>query len=82
MGKRNANMELLRILSMLMVTMLHALGKSGLLIPLEGSVPGNAWIAWIFEVLSIGAVNIFMLISGYYLIKSEFRWKRLAELIF
>ncbi|MBR6478326.1 MAG: acyltransferase [Lachnospiraceae bacterium] len=79
--KRNANIELLRILSMLMVTMLHALGKSELLVPFEFGVSGNAWIAWIFEALSIGAVNIFMLISGYFLIHSEFKWKRLAEII-
>lgn len=79
--KRNANMELLRILSMLMVTMLHALDKSGLLVPLEGEIPGNAWIAWILEVLSIGAVNIFMLISGYFLVKAEFKLSRLLEIV-
>ena len=79
--KRNANMELLRILSMLMVTMLHALGKSELLMPLEGEIPGNAWIAWALEALSIGAVNIFMLISGYFLVKAEFKLSRLLEII-
>ncbi|MBP5282209.1 MAG: acyltransferase [Lachnospiraceae bacterium] len=79
--KRNANIELLRILSMLMVTMLHALGKSELLVPLGSYASGNAWIAWILEALSIVAVNIFMLISGYFLIHSEFKWKRLVEIL-
>ena len=89
--KKNANIELLRIISMLMVTMLHALGKSGLLVDLSkidsvsainsGIGLPNAWAAWILEALSISAVNIFMLISGYFLINSEFKIKRLIEII-
>ena len=89
--KKNANIELLRIISMLMVTMLHALGKSGLLVDLSqidsvsainsGIGLPNAWAAWILEALSISAVNIFMLISGYFLINSEFKVKRLIEII-
>ncbi len=80
-SKRNANIELLRIISILMVTMLHALGKSNLLGNLSQGTDANTWIAWIFEALSISAVNIFMLISGYYLIKAEFRLSRMVELI-
>lgn len=79
--KRNANVELLRLLSMLMVTMLHALGKGELLVSLTGETPVNGWIAWALEALSIGAVNIFMLISGYFLVQSEYKWKRVAELV-
>ena len=81
-GKRNANMDLLRILSMMMVTMLHALGKSDLLLFMGRDLPVNGWIAWILEGLSICAVNVFMLLSGYFLIKSTFRWRRFWELIF
>ncbi|MBQ3898439.1 MAG: acyltransferase [Lachnospiraceae bacterium] len=80
-SSRNANMELLRIISMIMVTMLHALAKSDLLPTFVMDVSFNGWIAWILEVLSIGAVNIFMLISGYFLVNSEFKLKRLIELI-
>ena len=79
--KRNANMELLRLVAMLMVTMLHALGKSGSLQPMNGSLPLNGWIAWGLETLSICAVNAFMLLSGYFMIHSKFRMKRLAELV-
>ncbi|MCR4618522.1 MAG: acyltransferase family protein, partial [Lachnospiraceae bacterium] len=75
-------MELLRIISMIMVTMLHALAKSDLLPTFVMDVSFNGWVAWILEVLSIGAVNIFMLISGYFLVNSEFKLKRLIELIF
>ncbi len=78
---RNANIEILRMLSMFMVTMLHALGKSDLLVDMSGNVGINGFVAWIFEALSIGAVNIFMLISGYFLINSEFRIAKLIELV-
>lgn len=79
--KRNANMELLRMISMCMVVMLHALGKSGLLVNLASEFSVNGVIAAVFEALSISAVNIFILISGYFLIDSEFKIGRLVELI-
>lgn len=79
---RNANMELLRMISMLMVTTLHALGKTDLLASFGSSLSLNGWIAWTLEALSICAVNVFMLISGYFLIESRFQWKRLAEIVF
>ena len=75
-------MELLRMISMLMVTTLHALGKTDLLEAFGNSLSVNGWIAWTLEALSICAVNVFMLISGYFLIESRFQWKRLAEIVF
>ncbi len=80
-GKRNANMDLLRMISMMMVTMLHALTKSDLLLFMGSEVPVNGWIAWVLEVLSVSAVNVFMLISGYFLIASKFKASRLVEII-
>lgn len=80
-GKRNVNMDLLRLLSMLMVTMLHALTKSDLLLFMGSEVPVNGWIAWVLEVLSVSAVNVFMLISGYFLIASRFKVRRLVEIV-
>lgn len=81
-GKRNANMELLRIISMMMVTMLHALTKSELLLFMGNEIPANGWIAWVLEALSVSSVNIFMLISGYFLISSKFKIGRLVEIVF
>ena len=80
--KRNVNMDVLRILSMMMVTMLHALTKSDLLLFMGGELSVNGWIAWVLEVLSVSAVNVFMLISGYFLIMSEFKIGRLLEIVF
>lgn len=81
-GRRNVNMDFLRIIAMVMVTMLHALAKSDLLLFMGGEVSANGWIAWGLEVLSIAAVNIFMLISGYFLITSKFKLGRLIEIVF
>lgn len=80
-AKRNANMDFLRMISMVMVTMLHALAKSDLLPFMGDEISANGWIAWVFEALSIPAVNIFMLISGYFLISSKFKTGRLAEIV-
>ncbi len=81
-GKRNANIDLLRMIAMVMVTMLHALAKSDLLPFMGGEVSANGWIAWVLEVLSVAAVNIYMLISGYFLIASRFKLGRLLEIVF
>ncbi len=80
-GKRNANMELLRMLSMMMVTMLHALTKSDLLPFMGNAISANGWIAWVLEALSVASVNVFMLISGYFLVFSKFKIRRLVEII-
>ena len=79
--KKNANVELLRIITMIMVTMLHALGKSDLLLPMNDIDSVNGWLAWGLEILSICAVNVFMLISGYFMINSRFKLGRLFEII-
>lgn len=79
--KRLANIELLRILAMLMVTMLHYLDKGGVLPDLTGSLGPNGYAAWVLELLSIVAVDIYMLISGFFLVESGFKTKRLVQLI-
>ena len=64
-----------------MVTVLHALGKADLLKNLTVYPSVNVWIAWFLEAFSIAAVNIFMLISGYFLVDSTFKISRVAELV-
>ncbi len=79
---RMANMELLRMIAMLLVVVLHFLDKGGNLPPLtEGSMEVSGYAAWILETLSIVAVNVYMLISGYFLIESSFKVKRLLGLL-
>lgn len=80
--KRMANLELLRCVAMMMVVVLHYLGKGGLLPDLTGEglgVQGTA--AWLLEALCIVAVNVYMFISGYFLSTSSFRLSRLLQLL-
>lgn len=66
--KRNSNIELLRIISMIMVIILHGLKSSG---ALDYSQGVNYWVYWGGEALCIVAVNIFVLISSYFMVSSN-----------
>lgn len=78
---RMANLELLRCLAMMMVVVLHYLGKGELLPKLTGENIGNAGMAaWLLEAFCIVAVNVYMLISGYFLCMSSFKLSRLIRL--
>ena len=81
MKKRMANMELLRIVAMMMVVLLHYLSKGGFLSPLTGEMTTNSYVAWFLESFAIVAVNVYMLLSGYFLVESGFKVGRLIELI-
>lgn len=66
---------------MMMVVMLHFLDKGKLLPEVTGSMSANGYVAWGLESLSIVAVNVYMIISGYFLVESGFKAKRAMELI-
>lgn len=79
--KRMANLELLRCVAMMMVVVLHYLGKGNLLADLTGERFGSAGVAaWLLESFCIVAVNVYMLISGYFLCTSSFKVSRLIQL--
>lgn len=78
---RMANLELLRCIAMMMVVVLHYLGKGNLLTALDGADMGAAgYTAWLLESFCIVAVNVYMLISGYFLCTSSFKLSRLIGL--
>lgn len=78
---RMANLELLRIVAMLLIVVLHFLGKGGWLTELtEPSLPQTGYVAWGMEALAIGSLNVYMLLSGYFLIEGSFKVKRLLQL--
>jgi len=81
MKKRVVSIELLRILAMMMVVMLHYLDKGGVLPDLAGEMGLNGYVAWGLESFSAVAVNVYMLISGYFLVESKFKPGRLVELL-
>lgn len=85
--KRMENLELLRCVAMMMVVTLHFLGKGGLLTGgdrtlSDGAVAltGTGYAAWLLEAFCIVAVNVYMLISGYFLCTSSFKLSRLIRL--
>ena len=78
---RQANLELLRCVAMMMVIVLHYLGKGNLLISLEEVWLSPAEVtAWLLESFCIVAVNVYMFISGYFLCTSTFKPSRLIRL--
>ena len=80
-GQRMAGLELLRCVAMMMVVALHYLGKGGLLADLTGENLGAlGTAAWLLESFCIVAVNVYMLISGYFLCKTSFKLSRLVGL--
>lgn len=80
---RQANLELLRCVAMMMVIVLHFLGKGNLLVSLEEEwlYPAET-VAWLLESFCIVAVNVYMFISGYFLSTSTFKPSRLIQLWF
>lgn len=78
-NKRNIGLDCLRFISMLMIIFLHYLNRGGLL---DIKNTGNIYhiIYYFIEALSIIAVNCYVLISGYFLIKSKFKWKKVLQL--
>ena len=73
-------MEILRIVAMLMIITLHYLDKGGVLKEFTLKMGLNRELAWIIEALCMGSVNIYVLISGYFLSKSEFKFKKVILL--
>lgn len=80
--KREASFELLRIIAMCMIISLHYLSKGDLLRPLSEAegMNGAAAAAWVMEALCLVAVNVYVLISGYFGLHSSFRLSKLLRL--
>ncbi len=65
--KRQLNYELLRIIAMLMIVCLHYLSKGGLLgDPARAGMTAAGYTAWLVEAFCLVAVNVYVLISGYF----------------
>lgn len=78
--KRQANFELLRILAMFMVVIMHFLAASGVVT--EGRPRDGLYLFGILtESLCICAVNVYVLLSGYFLSTAAFSLKRVVRLI-
>ncbi len=79
--ERNYGIDLLRIISMLMVVILHVLGQGGIL----GNVSNLTFegeVFWALEILCYGAVNIYAIISGLVGYKSKHKGSSIINLCF
>lgn len=76
--ERDSSFELLRIFSMLLIVMHHYSVHGGF----DFMIPFNLNLYFV-QCLDMGGklgVNLFVLISGYFLCRSEFRLKRIIKL--
>ncbi len=80
--ERMVGPELLRCVAMMMIVVLHYLGKGNLLPNSAdpGSYDAQGLTALALECLAIVAVNVYMLISGYFLSVSQWKLSRLLSL--
>ena len=79
-NKRQTNIELLRIVAMLMIITLHFLGHGDVMGSFGEPSVAHA-ICEIIKGICMVAVNCFILISGYFLINAEFKWSKVVKLL-
>ncbi len=74
---RNINIEVLRIISMLMIILGHTIGHSNAVNEAQGIV---GFITRCLYVMIMPAVNVYVLISGYFLVTAKWNCKRVVLL--
>ena len=78
--ERESNFELLRILSMLLIVF-HHMCQHGLWFPIDAPLTTNLLISKCFYSWTGQLGNwLFILISGYFISKSEFSWKKVFKI--
>ena len=76
---RNLGIELFRIVAMLLIVLLHVLGRGGVYANTE-YLGTNYKIAWFLETAAYCSVNCYALISGFVGIRSRFRFRKIVYL--
>lgn len=74
---RNYGIDLLRIVSMMMVTLLHVFGQGGILYTAVGI---NSKTVWFFETAAFCAANCYAVISGYVGVTSKHKYTNIIIL--
>ena len=74
-SERNMGVELFRIVSMMLVILLHLMGHGGVLGYSE-HLSANYEVARFFETLGYCAVNCYAIISGFANVKTKFKFRR------
>ena len=80
-SERNVGLDLLRVVSMLLVVLLHVLGQGGVLGAIDRTAAPDSYnIAWLMETAAYCAVNCYALISGYVGVRSKFKYSSIIAL--
>lgn len=80
-SKRQANFELLRIVAMIMIIALHYLVKGDPAFYAQNGRTAVYYTARLLEAFCIVSVNCYVLISGYFLVESEWKPGRILSLL-
>lgn len=78
--QRNVNLDLLRIVSMLLIVFLHSIDHSGVLENAENCGTGMYFYVRFTYALCQVCVNIYVMLSGYFMVTSKFRLHKLVTL--
>ena len=85
--QRNSNIELLRILMMLVIVAHHYIVNSGVIQCIVSTPPHslqinrfNVYFALIFGWGGKTAINVFILITGYFMCRQQFKWRKVVFL--
>ncbi len=78
--KRDVNLDLLRIVSMLLIVFFHSIDHSGVLEAAEAAPKAMYFYVRFTYALCQVCVNCYVLLSGYYLVCARFQLQKLAAL--
>lgn len=80
---RSSNLELARIVAMLSIVAHHYVINSGAIVAVSQAGEGpNALFLQLWGMWGKTAINVFVLITGYFMCEKNFRWRRVAKLVF
>ena len=80
---RNSNIELFRIITMLMIIAHHYVVNSGLYhLMSENPLNFNSYFLYLFGMWGKTGINCFILITGYYMCQSQITGKKFIKLLF
>jgi len=77
---RKSNIEILRIISIILIVLFHCVFHSGLSFGFNFSF--NKFMSKIFWMYGELGVNLFVLIMGYFMINAKFKFKKFVKIIF
>ncbi len=78
-SERNMGVELFRIVSMLLVILLHVMGHGGVYTYAD-PLSTNYTVAWFLETVGYCSVNCYAIISGFANVKTKFKFRRFIHL--